>query len=160
MSHGALFDIFLRLGAATLCGMVLGLNRDLHGKPTGIRTLGLVSLGVAIATVAVLRTGQAIADTAAYSRLLQGIVQGVLTGIGFLGGGVILRNPQQNMVRNLTTAPTVWVTAALGLACAIADWRVIGLGLLFAIILLVTEDRLDKWIAKKFGEKETDRSQT
>ncbi len=107
MSHGALFDIFLRLGAATLCGMVLGLNRDLHGKPTGIRTLGLVSLGVAIATVAVLRTGQAIADTAAYSRLLQGIVQGVLTGIGFLGGGVILRNPQQNMVRNLTTAATV-----------------------------------------------------
>ena len=69
MSHGALFDIFLRLGAATLCGMVLGLNRDLHGKPTGIRTLGLVSLGVAIPTVAVLRTGQAIADTAAYSRL-------------------------------------------------------------------------------------------
>jgi putative Mg2+ transporter-C (MgtC) family protein len=160
MSHGALFDIFLRLGAATLCGMVLGLNRDLHGKPTGIRTLGLVSLGVAIATVAVLRTEQAITDTAAYSRLLQGIVQGVLTGIGFLGGGVILRNPQQNMVRNLTTAATVWVTAALGLACAIADWRVIGLGLLFAIILLVTEDRLDKWIAKKFGEKETDRSQT
>lgn len=160
MSHGALFDIFLRLGAATLCGMVLGLNRDLHGKPTGIRTLGLVSLGVAIATVAVLRTEQAITDTAAYSRLLQGIVQGVLTGIGFLGGGVILRNPQQNMVRNLTTAATVWVTAALGLACAIADWRVIGLGLLFAIILLVTEDRLDKWIEKKFGEKETDRSQT
>jgi putative Mg2+ transporter-C (MgtC) family protein len=92
--------------------------------------------------------------------VLQGVVQGVLTGIGFLGGGVILRDPQHNMVRNLTTAATVWVTAALGLACAIADWRVIGLGLLFAIVLLVTEDRLDKWIARKFGEKETDRSQT
>ncbi|HSM94759.1 MAG TPA: MgtC/SapB family protein [Rhizomicrobium sp.] len=160
MTDGDMLDIFLRLGAATLCGMVLGLNRDLHGKPTGIRTLGLVSLGVAIATVAVLRTEQALSDVAAYSRLLQGIVQGVLTGIGFLGGGVILRNPQQNMVHNLTTAATVWVTAALGLACAVAGWRVIGLGLLFAIVLLVTEDRLDKWIAKKFGGKETDHPQT
>jgi putative Mg2+ transporter-C (MgtC) family protein len=159
MTDSDMLDVFLRLGAATLAGMVLGLNRDLHGKPTGIRTLGLVSLGVAIVTVAVLRTEQAVADTAAYSRVLQGVVQGVLTGIGFLGGGVILRDPQQKMVRNLTTAATVWVTAALGLACAIADWRVIGLGLLFAIVLLVTEDRLDKWITKKFGEKETDRSQ-
>lgn len=160
MNDTDMLDVFLRLGAATLCGMVLGLNRDLHGKPTGIRTLGLVSLGVAIVTVSVLRTWQAVEDIAAYSRVLQGVVQGVLTGIGFLGGGVILRDPQHNMVRNLTTAATVWVTAALGLACAIADWRVIGLGLLFAIVLLVTEDRLDKWIAKKFGEKETDRSQT
>jgi putative Mg2+ transporter-C (MgtC) family protein len=160
MNHTGMLDVFLRLGAATLCGMVLGLNRDLHGKPTGIRTLGLVSLGVAIVTVAVLRTEQSVTDIAAYSRELQGVVQGVLTGIGFLGGGVILRDPQHNMVRNLTTAATVWVTAALGLACAIADWRVIGLGLLFAIVLLVTEDRLDKWIARKFGEKETDRSQT
>ena len=160
MSDTDMLDVFLRLGAATLCGMVLGLNRDLHGKPTGIRTLGLVSLGVAIVTVSVLRTWQAVEDIAAYSRVLQGVVQGVLTGIGFLGGGVILRDPQHNMVRNLTTAATVWVTAALGLACAIADWRVIGLGLLFAVVLLVTEDRLDKWIAKKFGEKETDRSQT
>jgi putative Mg2+ transporter-C (MgtC) family protein len=160
MNDADMLDVFLRLGAATLCGMVLGLNRDLHGKPTGIRTLGLVSLGVAIVTVSVLRTWQAVEDIAAYSRVLQGVVQGVLTGIGFLGGGVILRDPQHNMVRNLTTAATVWVTAALGLACAIADWRVIGLGLLFAIVLLVTEDRLDKWIAKKFGEKETDRSQT
>src|SRR5690348_4956955 len=120
-----MLDVFLRLGAATLCGMVLGLNRDLHGKPTGIRTLGLVSLGVAIVTVSVLRTWQAVEDIAAYSRVLQGVVQGVLTGIGFLGGGVILRDPQHNMVRNLTTAATVWVTAALGLACAVADWRVI-----------------------------------
>lgn len=160
MADGDMLDVFLRLGAATLCGMVLGVNRDLHGKPTGVRTLGLVSLGVAIATVAVLRTEQAIADTAAYSRLLQGIVQGVLTGIGFLGGGVILRSPRTNSVHNLTTAATVWVTSALGIACAVANWKVIGMGLAFAFALLMLGDRFDKWIAKKFGEKETDHSQT
>lgn len=150
-------DIFLRLGAATLAGMVLGLNRDLHGKPTGVRTLGLVSLGVAIATVGVLQTVQAVSSVDAYSRLLQGIVQGVLTGIGFLGGGVILRNPDRNVVHNLTTAATVWVTAALGVACAVANWWVIGIGLFFAIVLLAIGDQADRWIARRYGEKESDR---
>ena len=161
MSDSTLLDIFLRLGAATLVGMVLGLNRDLHGKPTGIRTLGLVALGVAVATVGVLQTPQAIASEDAYSRLLQGIVQGVLTGIGFLGGGVILRNPSAHAVHNLTTAATVWVTSALGIACAVANWKVIGMGLTFAFALLALGDRFDKMIARNFGpqEKETDRPQ-
>jgi putative Mg2+ transporter-C (MgtC) family protein len=144
-------DIFLRLGAAMIAGMILGLNRDLRGKPTGIRTLGLVSLGVAIATVAVLRTPQALAHEDAYSRLLQGIVQGVLTGIGFLGGGVILRNPRVHAVHNITTAATVWVTAAVGIACAVANWTVLGIGLFFSIILLGIGDRVDKFIARYYG---------
>jgi putative Mg2+ transporter-C (MgtC) family protein len=147
----SLLDVFLRLGAATLAGMLLGFNRDLDGKPTGIRTLGLVSLGVAIATVAVLHTHQAIVYEDAYSRMLQGIVQGVLTGIGFLGGGVILHSPQGRKVRNLTTAATVWVTAAIGIACAVASWPVLGIGLAFATVLLLLGDRFDKWIARRFG---------
>ena len=147
--HDSLLDVFFRLGAATVAGMLLGLNRDLHGKPTGIRTLGLVSLGVAIATVAVLRTSQAIGYEDAYSRLLQGIVQGVLTGIGFLGGGVILHS--KHAVHNLTTAATVWVTAAIGIACAVASWPVLGIGLAFAAVLLALGDRVDKWIAHQYG---------
>jgi putative Mg2+ transporter-C (MgtC) family protein len=147
----SLLDVFLRLGAATLAGMLLGFNRDLHGKPTGIRTLGLVSLGVAIATLAVLRTHQSIVYEDAYSRELQGIVQGVLTGIGFLGGGVILRSPRDRTVHNLTTAATVWVTAAIGIACAVASWPVLGIGLLFAVVLLALGDRFDKWIARHYG---------
>ena len=158
MTDSTLLDIFLRLGAATLAGMILGLNRDLHGKPTGIRTLGLVALGVAVATVGVLQTPQALAHEDAYSRLLQGIVQGVLTGIGFLGGGVILRSPRTRSVHNLTTAATVWITAALGIACAVANWWVIAMGLFFAVVLLALGDRIDKWIAKNYAPNETDRS--
>lgn len=157
MTDGTLLDIFLRLGAATLAGVILGLNRDLHGKPTGLRTLGLVALGVAVATLGVLQTPQAIAHEDAYSRLLQGIVQGVLTGIGFLGGGVILRNPAAHAVHNLTTAATVWVTSALAIACAVANWYLIGMGLLFAVVLLAIGDRVDKWIARRYAPNEADR---
>lgn len=149
-------DIFLRLGAATLVGMVLGFNRDMHGKPTGIRTLGLVSLGVAVATVGVLQTQQALASSDAYSRLLQGIVQGVLTGIGFLGGGVILRSPRMHTVHNLTTAATVWVTSAMGIACAVASWKVIGIGLALAIVLLTMGDSVDKMIMRHYPQAEPD----
>jgi MgtC family len=69
--------------AATLVGAVLGLNRDLHGKPTGVRTLGLVCLGSALAVLSI----QDGSSTDA-SR----IVQGIMTGVGFLGAGVIVRN--------------------------------------------------------------------
>ena len=73
-------DIILRLGAAILVGSVIGLNRELHHKPTGMRTLGLVALGSALAVLAVAQDPQA--DV---SR----VIQGVITGVGFLGAGVI-----------------------------------------------------------------------
>src|SRR5204863_5809427 len=117
----AMGEIVLRLLASVVMGMALGLNRDLHGKPTGMRTLGLVSLGAAVVTLGLTHEARIALDVNAFSRVLQGVVQGVLTGIGFLGGGVILRSESQDRVRNVTTAATVWVTAALGTACAVAD---------------------------------------
>ena len=76
-------DIAVRLGAATLVGVLLGLNRDLHGKSTGVRTLGLVCLGPALAVLSIHA-----ATGAQESRVIQGIV----TGVGFLGAGVIIRS--------------------------------------------------------------------
>jgi putative Mg2+ transporter-C (MgtC) family protein len=145
-------DIVLRLGVATLTGAVFGFNRDMHGKPTGVRTLGLVALGVAIATVGVLQTEQATESIDVYSRLLQGIIQGVLTGIGFLGGGVILRSSSTQSVHNLTTAAAVWVTSAIGIACAVASWKVIGIGLALAFLLLLIGDRFDVWLARNYPQ--------
>src|SRR5438132_3101455 len=101
-----ILEVILRVGAATLAGAALGLNRDLHGKPTGVRTLGLVALGAAVAVLAI-RTSSA-ADA---SR----VVQGIVTGIGFLGAGVIIRN-RSSHIHGLTTAACVWITACIGAA--------------------------------------------
>src|SRR6476660_5490357 len=108
------FDISIRLGIAALGGVVLGLNRDLHGKPTGVRTLGLVGIGSALAVFS-LGGSSSSADV---SR----IIQGTLTGIGFLGAGVIVRSTQEHRVHGLTTAACIWLTACVGVACAVAEW--------------------------------------
>src|SRR5947209_6963830 len=94
-------EIIIRLGAATLVGGAIGLNRELRGKPTGIRTLAFVGLGAALAIMASLdlATGQVAPDANAASR----VIQGVLAGIGFLGAGVIVRNVG-NHIQGLTTA--------------------------------------------------------
>jgi putative Mg2+ transporter-C (MgtC) family protein len=124
-------EVICRLGAATLVGGVIGLNREFHGKPTGLRTLGLVGLGSAIVVLAV---QYAAPDTAAASR----VVQGIITGIGFLGAGIILRRPDEDRVHGMTTAAAIWVTACLGVACGIGAWRIITVaGILVAFLLTI-----------------------
>src|SRR5262245_10908865 len=112
MSNLSHVEILVRLSCALVCGVVIGLNRDLHGKPAGVRTFGLVSLGSAVVILASLQASPENAD--AMSRVLQGI----LTGIGFLGAGVILHRTDPVRVAGLTTAAAVWITAGLGVACA------------------------------------------
>lgn len=129
-----ILDIIVRLVVATAVGAVLGLNRDLHGKPTGVRTLGLVGLGSALVVLAV--TGS---DPGAVSRVIQGIV----TGIGFLGAGVIIRPLAKSRVHGLTTAACVWLTAVLGAACGTAAWGVLVIGLPLAFLVLMFGKRLE-----------------
>jgi putative Mg2+ transporter-C (MgtC) family protein len=121
-------EIALRLGAAALAGVALGLNRDLHGKPTGVRTLGLVGLGSALAVMALDK-----ASTADASRIIQGIV----TGIGFLGAGVIIRDTQGTHIHGLTTAACVWLTACMGAACGVGEWAVVLLAAPVIFVILV-----------------------
>jgi putative Mg2+ transporter-C (MgtC) family protein len=128
-------DIVLRLGGAAASGMILGINRDLQNKPIGIRTLGLVALGAAVVAVATIQfPGMDQPDAA--SRVLQGVIQGVMAGISFIGAGVILRDSGQQSVQGLTTAATVWVTAAVGIACGLAMWRTVAAAVAIALIVL------------------------
>ena len=128
-------EIALRLGIAALAGTALGLNRDLRGKPTGVRTLGLVGLASALIVIAV---GSGEGDA---SRVMQGIV----TGIGFLGAGVIIRSEKGKHVHNLTTAACVWLTACAGAASAVGQWRLLGVGAVFTVLLLLFGGHFERW---------------
>ena len=132
-----LVDVSLRLGAAVITGVLIGLNRDLADKPIGMRTLGLVSLGAAVVSIATIHFNELADHPDVLSRVVQGVIQGVMAGIGFIGAGAILRDRANQTVRGLTTAATVWVTAALGIACALAAWSIVGLSLALALLLLV-----------------------
>jgi putative Mg2+ transporter-C (MgtC) family protein len=130
-------DTILRLGAAVAAGVVIGINRDLANKPIGMRTLGLVALGAAVVSLATIRVEGMADHPDALSRVVQGIIQGIMAFISFIGAGVILRDTQAKTVEGLTTAATVWVTAALGIACGLAAWTIVGVAVVLALILLV-----------------------
>jgi putative Mg2+ transporter-C (MgtC) family protein len=141
-------DILLRLGAAAGAGMLLGLNRDLQNKPIGTRTLGLVALGTAVVAVSSIQFPGMAENPDAASRVVQGIIQGVMAGISFIGAGVVLRDPEAQTVQGLTTAATVWMTAALGIACGLAAWPTAAIGLVVALALLVVVPWIENAIAK------------
>ena len=154
-SATSLLDVMLRLIVAAALGGALGLNRILHGKPTGFRTLALVSLGSAMATMAVLignPPGEV--DPNSLSR----VVQGVLTGLGFFGAGVILRDSGGH-VKGLTTAATVWTAAVLGIFCGLGRLGIAGLSMLLVLGILhggVTVERLAERIFKNDQEPPPD----
>jgi putative Mg2+ transporter-C (MgtC) family protein len=137
----------LRLGAALLVGAIIGLNRELHGKPAGLRTHALVSLGAAVATIIVLKApnGSLGADQNAIGR----VVQGILTGVGFLGAGVILRDPAGH-VTGLTTAATIWMCAVLGLVCGLGYWGVLGITVVLTTLLLLLGRPLERLAERVF----------
>ena len=142
-------DALLRLGAATVAGMAIGINRDLTHKPIGMRTLALVSLGAAAVTVASIQFRFMDNHPDALSRVVQGVIQGIMAGISFIGAGVILRDHKAGEVSGLTTAATVWVTAALGIACGLGAWVIVAATLAFALLVLAGLHGVDKWLARK-----------
>ncbi|WP_154072863.1 MgtC/SapB family protein [Bradyrhizobium erythrophlei] len=143
-------EIVLRLGIATLAGGLIGLNRDLQGKPIGLKTLGIV--GLATATVVVL-AGQA-DDPAKMSTEASRVVQGILTGIGFLGAGVIVRAQHHFQVHGLTSAACTWLAACVGIACGIGQWRIVAVALAITFTLLIVGRWLERWLHRMLGGKD------
>jgi putative Mg2+ transporter-C (MgtC) family protein len=140
-------NCLLALGTATFFGSLIGLNRQMHRKPAGMRTHALVALGAAMAAVMILNITHG--DANAASRVLQGVV----TGIGFLGAGVIMHHDADSRVEGLTTAASVWIAAMIGLAC--------GLGLIFdaavaiaiTMFVLITGGPVEKYICERIGQR-------
>jgi putative Mg2+ transporter-C (MgtC) family protein len=149
-------EVALRLFAAAFAGVILGINRDLKRKPTGMRTLGLVSLGAALATVATVYLADIQSDPNALSRVVQGVLQGVLTGIAFLGAGAIIRHGEKGEVPGLTTAANVFVVAAIGIACGLGEWWAALFGFLFAFLILVALSPIEQRIERLANKQHPD----
>ncbi len=112
-----------RLAFAAALGGLIGLERELRGYPAGIRTMALITMGSMLFT-----------DV---SQILGGddrVAAGIVTGIGFLGAGVIFR--EQFTVRGITTAATIWASAAIGMAIGRELYLVAGLGTVLIFIVL------------------------
>src|SRR5262245_36220465 len=128
------FEIVARLCAAALIGGGIGINRHLHHKAIGLRTLSLVSSGAAGLVLASLHSAGMTPHVDAMSR----VIQGIMTGVGFLGAGVIIRSQADDKIHGLTTAAVVWVTAALGALCGMGEWKIlIVLSAIIAVVLMI-----------------------
>ena len=124
--------VLIRIIAAVLLGGIVGIEREKARKPAGLRTHILVSFGTAVVVLACAGSGM---DMAGLSRVIQGIV----TGIGFIGAGSILKLDEERDIRGLTTAAGLWLTAAIGVACGLGSIGIAIIGAVLALIVLALE---------------------
>jgi putative Mg2+ transporter-C (MgtC) family protein len=121
--------VIFRMIVAALLGAVIGYQREVAGKPAGLRTHMLVSLGTALFVLVALEADFEKADV---SR----IIQGLAAGIGFLGAGAILKITEEHRITGLTTAAGIWMTAAVGVAVGLGRWGSAALSVLLTWMIL------------------------
>jgi putative Mg2+ transporter-C (MgtC) family protein len=127
MNPAAVFDVLQRLGLAALLGALIGFEREYRQKPAGLRTNTLIALGSALFAVVSLEFG-------GMGGTPDRVVAQVVTGIGFLGAGAIIRSGEH--VHGLTTAATIWMDAAIGIACGIGRFAVAVSSTVLTLIVL------------------------
>ncbi len=139
----------IRIGVALLLGGVVGIERDIHGRAAGLRTHMLVSVGSALFTLVSITMAEANGRVGDPGR----IAAQVVSGIGFLGAGTILKSGFS--VRGLTTAACMWLVAAIGMACA-AGFLIQAVIVAFGVLLvLLTAKRLENRLHRLFSLKIT-----
>ncbi len=133
--------VIIRLVAATLFGAIVGIQRESTRKPAGLRTHILVSLATAAFVISCSGVGMSLDG-------LSRVIQGIVTGIGFIGAGSILKLGEQHEIRGLTTAASVWMTAAIGVTVGLGN---LGIGLMITILALVilALEKLEHQVEKK-----------
>ena len=124
--------VLLRVFAAVVLGAVVGIERERAGKPAGLRTHMLVSLGTAVVVIACQDIGMSLDG-------LSRVIQGIVTGIGFIGAGTILNMNEEREIQGLTTAAGLWMTAAIGVAVGLGILGVAVIGTLVTVLILVLE---------------------
>ena len=149
------WEMLIRLVLAAIIGVVIGWNPQRAHKPAGVRTHVMVSLGSALIMMISLEL------FLRYSELSRNIDPGriaaqVVTGIGFIGAGTIIR-AEGGLVRGLTTAASVWAVAGIGLACGAGMYMLAGMGTTVAVVALAMVNyllRMKKRFKKSSGKKD------
>ncbi|NYT57484.1 MgtC/SapB family protein [Alcaligenaceae bacterium] len=129
--------IVLRLLVAVALGAVIGYERELRGKAAGLRTHMMVSLGCAMFVLVPVTSGM---EAPEVSRVMQGII----SGIGFLGAGAILKQGNMQEVKGLTTAASIWVAAAVGVAAGYGREATAVASTIIALFVLSAVARMEK----------------
>jgi putative Mg2+ transporter-C (MgtC) family protein len=135
-------SLVTRMVIAMILGAVIGAQREATGKPAGLRTHMLVAMGGALFVLAPVQSGM---DLDGMSRVIQGIV----TGIGFIGGGAILKLQEQRAIEGLTTAAGIWITAAVGIAAGLGRWGLAAVTTVLAWVTLSLIGRVEAWMNQK-----------
>jgi len=140
-------DDLARLGVAALLGGALGLEREWTGHWAGLRTHMMVSIGAAIFVIA----GQVVAQGEPHD--VTRVIQGVATGIGFLGAGTILKLGNQMEIKGLTTASSIWLAAALGVAAGVAEYALAVAAAFVSLFVLGVLGPVEKIFARRRGHR-------
>jgi putative Mg2+ transporter-C (MgtC) family protein len=139
-------QFLIRIFAATVLGAIVGFERERAGKPAGLRTHTLVCLGTAVFVLACGSVGMS-------SDGLSRVIQGIVTGIGFIGAGSILKLSEERDIRGLTTAAGIWMTAAIGVSVGLGSLGVAGLSTLLAVIILAVVGAVEARAEKTKSER-------
>lgn len=134
--------VLIRVFAAVLLGATLGIERERAGKPAGLRTHMIVCLGTAVVVLACTEVNMGLDG-------LSRVIQGIVTGIGFIGAGTILKLNEQREIQGLTTAAGLWITAAIGVAVGLGALGLAVIGTVVTLLLLGLEHVLNSRLTRK-----------
>jgi putative Mg2+ transporter-C (MgtC) family protein len=130
---------FVPVLIAALAGGLIGIEREYRDKSAGFRTMILIAIGSALFTILSVKMGGAEKETTR-------IAAAVVTGIGFLGAGVVLKDGAT--IRGITTAATIWLVAALGMGSGIREYELVGAVTLLVLVVLWALPPVERWIDK------------
>ena len=131
----------LRLAISAILGAIIGIQRERTGKAAGLRTHMLVAMGATLFVLVPAEMGMAVPD-------ITRVIQGIATGIGFIGGGAILKLTTEREVRGLTTAAGIWMTAAAGVAVGLGHAAIATVATVMAWIILAVVGRVEARVEK------------
>jgi putative Mg2+ transporter-C (MgtC) family protein len=150
------WEVAVRLLVAAALGGAIGIQREVDGQAAGLRTHMLLSLGAALfSVVSVVGFSDFISDDRSSTNVVIDpgrIASYVAAGVGFLGGGTIVKRPEDGKVKGLTTAASLWVAAAIGVACGLGVWVAPVVAVAIALLSLAVLEPIGRMIGKERGD--------